>query len=113
MDVTAPPAVPEPTAEPAPRRSERAAPAEGADAPPARPMATGGEGRWEPRSTLKFVLTAADVDARFEIDEATNTVTVTMYDRQTGEVLREIPSRRVRDAVAAIAPSGLRVDAAS
>ena len=76
-------------------------------------MATGGEGRWEPRSILKFALTAADVDARFEIDEATNKVTVTMYDRQTGEVLREIPSRRVLDAVAAIAPSGLRVDAAS
>ena len=61
-------------------------------------------------STLKFSLTAADVDARFEIHEATSTVTVTMYDKTTGEVLREVPSREVLDVIAALAATGLRVD---
>jgi uncharacterized FlaG/YvyC family protein len=33
-----------------------------------------------------------------------------MYDRTTGEVLREVPSREVLDVVAALAATGLRVD---
>ena len=36
-----------------------------------------------------------------------------MLDRNTGEVLREVPSRRVLDQIAALAASGLRVDATS
>jgi flagellar protein FlaG len=75
-----------------------------------RPPASGGEPAFRAPSTLKFSLTAADVDARFEIHEATSTVTVTMYDRTTGEVLREVPSREVLDVVAALAATGLRVD---
>jgi hypothetical protein len=61
-------------------------------------------------STRKFSLTAAVVDARFESHEATSTVTVTMYDKTTGEVLREVPSREVLDVVAALAATGLQVD---
>jgi hypothetical protein len=75
--------------------------------PPATPAA---DLAFRTPSTLKFSLTAADVDARFEIHEATSTVTVTMYDRTTGEVLREVPSREVLDVVAALAATGLRVD---
>lgn len=66
--------------------------------------------RWMPPSTLKFALTAADVQARFEIHEATSTVTVTMYERETGEVLREVPSRQVLDVIASLAATGMRVD---
>ena len=69
--------------------------------------------RWTPPSTLKFSLHAADVTARFEIHEGTSRVTVTMLDRNTGEVLREVPSRRVLDQIAALAASGLTVDATS
>lgn len=69
--------------------------------------------RWEPRSLLKFSLTAADVDARFEIHEATSRVTVTMYDRETGEVLREVPSRHVLDVIASLTTNGLQVDTTS
>ncbi len=71
---------------------------------------SGAEPAFRTPSTLKFSLTAADVDARFEIHEATSTVTVTMYDKTTGEVLREVPSREVLDVVAALAATGLRVD---
>jgi len=69
--------------------------------------------RWAPPSTLKFDLTAADVTARFEIHEGTSRVTVTMLDRNTGEVLREVPSRRVLDQIAALEASGLTVDETS
>jgi flagellar protein FlaG len=69
--------------------------------------------RWTPPSTLKFSLTAADVTARFEIHEGTRRVTVTMIDRNTGEVLREVPSRRVLDQIAALEASGLTVDETS
>ena len=68
---------------------------------------------WEPRSSLKFNIMAADVDARFEIHEATSRVIVTMYDRETGEVLREVPSRHVLDAIASVTSSGLAVDTSS
>ena len=68
---------------------------------------------WEPRSSLKFNIMAADVDARFEIHEATSRVIVTMYSRETGEVLREVPSRHVLDAIASVTSSGLQVDTSS
>ena len=44
---------------------------------PPPPDAAPGE-QWRAHSLLKFTLSAADVDARFEIHEATDTVTVTM-----------------------------------
>jgi uncharacterized FlaG/YvyC family protein len=68
---------------------------------------------WEPRSSLKFSLRAADIDAKFEIHKATSKVIMTMYDRQTGEVLREVPSRRVLDMLASLTPNGQRVDTTS
>jgi len=68
---------------------------------------------WEPRSSLKFSVVAADVDARFEIHEATSRVIVTMYDRETGEVLREVPSRHVLDVIASVTSNGLQVDTSS
>ncbi len=68
---------------------------------------------WEPRSSLKFGLVVADVDAKFEIHEATDRVIVTMYDRETGEVLRELPSRHVLDQIAAVTSRGLQVDTTS
>lgn len=92
--------IPTPPATPPPPRSDAR------EAPPERAA----EHRWEPRSTLKFSLTSADVQARFEIHEGTNAVTVTMYERETGEVLREVPSRRVLDTIAALVASGHRVD---
>jgi hypothetical protein len=66
-----------------------------------------------PHSALKFSVRAADVDARFEIHEGTKKVTVTMYDRETGEVLREFPSRHVLDAIASIMDRGFQVDTTS
>ena len=68
---------------------------------------------WEPRSSLKFGLVVADVDAKFEIHEATDRVIVTMYDRETGEVLRELPSRHVLDQIAAVTSRGIQVDTTS
>ena len=96
-----------------PRRFVTAKPSEltaEADKPPtAKPL----EKDWEPRSSLKFSVTAADVDARFEIHEATSRVIVTMYSRETGEVLREVPSRQVLDVIAAVTANGLTVDTTS
>jgi FlaG protein len=69
--------------------------------------------RFEACSLLKFSLTTADVDAKFEIHEPTSTVTVTMYERETGEVLREVPSKYLLDVIASVAASGLRVDTTS
>mgnify|MGYP001203945518 CR=1 FL=1 len=114
MDVTTSriPVVPE---APSPRRSVPPAksPAQTAEAskPPesAKPASTD----WEPRSSLKFNIVAADVDARFEIHEATSRVIVTMYDRETGEVLREVPSRHVLDVIASVTSNGLQVDTSS
>lgn len=83
------------------------APGGRADPPPAE---VDGHPRWIPPSTLKFTLTAADVQARFEIHEATSTVTVTMYERDTGEVLRQVPSRDVLDVIAALTSTGMQVD---
>jgi uncharacterized FlaG/YvyC family protein len=66
-------------------------------------------------SSLKSSVTTADVDARIEIHRPTRVMTVTMYDRHTGEVLREFPSRHLLDVIAAVTgvPSGMRVDASS
>jgi len=69
--------------------------------------------RFQAHSLLKFNVAAADVDAKFEIHEATSRVTVTMYERETGEVLREIPSRRILDMLASVTESGLHVDTSS
>ena len=70
--------------------------------------------RWTPPSTLKLDLHAADVTARFEIHQPTSRVTVTMLDRNTGEVLREVPDRRVLEQITALAAAtGMNVDATS
>ena len=70
--------------------------------------------RWTPPSTLKLDLHAADVTARFEIHQPTSRVTVTMLDRNTGEVLREVPNRRVLEQISALATAtGLTVDVIS
>ena len=67
--------------------------------------------RWTPPSTLKLDIHAADVTARFEIHQPTSRVTVTMLDRNTGEVLREVPNRRVLEQISALATAtGLTVD---
>lgn len=62
-------------------------------------------------TTLKRALSPADVGARFAIDDATRRVTVTMYDRRTGEVLREIPPPEIRRMLAAGDARGIVVDA--
>ena len=59
---------------------------------------------------LKFTLRTVDADARFSIHEATRSVIVTIVDRRTGEVIREIPSRRYLDLVAAISGKGTILD---
>jgi len=69
--------------------------------------------RFEAHSLLKFNVAAADVDAKFEIHQATSRVTVTMYERETGEVLREIPSKHILDLLASVTESGLHVDTSS
>lgn len=98
---------------PSPRRITPAKPSEPtAEAEKSR-TATPPKTDWEPRSSLKFSVTAADVDARFEIHEATSRVIVTMYDKETGEVLRELPSRHVLDAIASVTANGLTVDTTS
>ncbi|MGE0028042.1 MAG: flagellar protein FlaG [Thermoleophilia bacterium] len=52
--------------------------------------------------------------ARFEIHQPTSRVTVTMLDRNTGEVLREVPDRRVLEQISALAAAtGMNVDATS
>lgn len=68
---------------------------------------------WVPRSTLKMALSSADVDARFEIDDETSRVLVTMYDRRSGEVLRQIPPRELQDVIDAVQGRGIVVDVAS
>jgi flagellar protein FlaG len=95
-------------------RFVRRPPPEGAPEPSRdAPELPGPSRRWVPPSTLKFSLTAADVTARFEIHEGTSRVTVTMLDRNTGEVLREVPSRHVLDQIAALEATGLTVDETS
>jgi hypothetical protein len=76
-------------------------PAEG-PAPPAGDPAPG--------TDLKFTLRSADVVAKFSIHEATRSVMVTIFDRKTGEVIREIPSHRYLDLVAALQGKGTLLD---
>lgn len=71
------------------------------------------EAPWVPRSTLKMALSSADVDARFEIDEETSRVTVTMYDRMSGEILRQIPPEDLQEVIRAVAGRGMIVDVES
>ncbi len=69
--------------------------------------------RWEPRSSLKLTLASADVDLKLQIHEGTKRVTMTMYDRGTGEVLRQFPSQYVLDVIASLESIGLFVDTKS
>lgn len=124
MDVTGPrlneappatrPAVPAPGARPG-GTTERAGPGERpglrtvGDAPETPPLSLT-EAPWVPRSTLKMGLTAADVNVKFEIDKDSSRVTVTMYDRASGEVLRQIPPQEVQDIIESLAGRGLIVD---
>lgn len=100
-----PPPAPAPDSGPGLRRIEGGAP----PSPEPPPVALA-ESPWVPRSTLKMGLTAADVDARFEIDRDGSRITVTMYDRISGEVLRQIPPDEVKDVIDALAGRGLIVD---
>lgn len=64
----------------------------------------------KPTEALKFDVASADVLARFWIDEQSNRVVVTMYDRGTGEVIMQSPPRAVLDVVAVLEGCGLVVD---
>jgi hypothetical protein len=64
----------------------------------------------EGSSLLKFDVSSSDVLARFQIDEDTNRVIVSMYQRDTGELIKEYPPREVLDVLAALAGRGLAVD---
>lgn len=87
-------------------------------APPARPTDrradSPGErpGAGAAAADLKFTLRSADAEAKYAIHEATNTVMVTIIDRRTGEVIREIPSRPHLDLVAALQGKGNLIDTA-
>lgn len=61
-------------------------------------------------SSLKFTISAADVDATFAIHEELRRVMVTLTDRTSGEVLREIPSAEILDTIVALRESGMLVD---
>lgn len=76
-----------------------------AEPPPERPAPAGG-------ADLKFTLRSADTEAKFSIHEATNTVMVTIVDRRTGEVIREIPTRERLDLIAALQGKGNLLDTA-
>jgi len=64
----------------------------------------------EEPGVLKFTVQDADVLARFAIHQETKHVIVTMYQRETGEVIREFPPRQVLDVMAALAGKGLAID---
>ena len=113
MDVTA---LRPDASEPATRAPRFMRPPPGAEppTPDETPQLAKPSERWTPPSTLKLDLHAADVTARFEIHQPTSRVTVTMLDRNTGEVLREVPNRRVLEQIAALATAtGLTVDVIS
>ena len=110
MDVTA---LRPDASEPATRAPRFMRPPPGAESPPPHeaPQIAKPSERWTPPSTLKLDLHAADVTARFEIHQPTSRMTVTLLDRNTGEVLREVPNRRVLEQIAALATAtGLNVD---
>jgi uncharacterized FlaG/YvyC family protein len=62
------------------------------------------------QAALKFVLESADAEARFRFHHETNAVVVTVYHRESGEVIREFPSPRYLDVVAGLLDRGLVVD---
>lgn len=62
------------------------------------------------QAALKFVLESADAEARFTFHRETNRVVVTVYHRESGEVIREFPSPRYLDVVAGLLDRGLVVD---
>jgi hypothetical protein len=62
------------------------------------------------QAALKFVLETADAEARFTFHHETNQVVVTVYHRESGEVIREFPSPRYLDVVAGLLERGLVVD---
>ncbi|MGI9538627.1 MAG: flagellar protein FlaG [Miltoncostaeaceae bacterium] len=64
-------------------------------------------------SSLKFTISAADVDATFAIHEELRRVMVTMTDRTSGEVLREIPSEEILNTILALRENGMLVDVAT
>jgi len=118
MDVTGPRLVEAPPAHGAVERilawsagAQPPARADGAPAVPGPDPAPGAPARapWMPSSTLKMGLSAADVDVKFEIGDRRR-VTVTMLDRATGEVLRQIPPRELRDIIETLQGRGLVVD---
>lgn len=84
--------------------------------PPPAPRPSQEERRARPaaadRPDLKFTLETADIQARFRVHEATNRVMITMYHRQTGEVVREIPPKKILDMLASLGRSGILVDQA-
>ncbi len=59
---------------------------------------------------VKFDVASDDVLARFWIDEASRRVVITMYQRDTGEIIRQTPPREVLDTVAALEGRGLVID---
>lgn len=61
-------------------------------------------------SSLKFTISTADVDTTFAIHEELRRVMVTMTDRTSGEVLREIPSEEILNTILALRESGMLVD---
>lgn len=74
------------------------------------PAAAPAEAPWAPRSILKTGLNPVDVDVTFEIDRDSSRVMVTMTDRLSGEVLRQIPPREMDAVVRTLAGRGLIVD---
>lgn len=69
-----------------------------------------GKAEGDEPGVLKFTVQDADVLARFAIHQETKHVIVTMYQRETGEVIREFPPRQVLDVMAALAGKGLAID---
>lgn len=99
----APPVLPARPSRPEPRAEKTAE-------PPAEPPAE--HTRPAGAADLKFTLRSADAEAKFAVHEATNTVMVTIVDRKTGEVIREIPSRERLDLIAALQGKGNLLDTA-
>lgn len=99
--------------------TSRIAAAQAFPVPPARPSRPEPWAERAPEQTppgggadLKFTLRSADAVAKFSVHEATNTVMVTIVDRKTGEVIREIPSRERLDLIAALQGKGNLLDTA-
>ena len=60
---------------------------------------------------MNTIMEALAIEARFAIHEATHTVMVTLVNRETGEVIRQIPPEKLLDMVARFRElAGLFVD---